>query len=115
MCFITRLSVNTAVCLETREGPCDFIFCSRSGAADGVIILVFGHSAHTYYAIPPGLIYCTELLMQEESHSEGKIKSWASMCMCMCVCVCISEGKTLSVFCVSVLRKKKKTCKLLEA
>lgn len=27
--FITLLSVNTLVCLERKEGPCDFIICSQ--------------------------------------------------------------------------------------
>lgn len=110
VCFVTRFSINTVVCLETRARPRDFIFCSQSGPADGVIILVFGHSSHI-------LCNTTGIGLLYRAPNAGRIPFWGekeksrvSVCtlMYVCMCVCISEGKILPVLCVSIKRILKK-------
>lgn len=94
--FITLLSVNTVVCLETGEGPCDFIICSQrepeqtSWQGDYFVIWT---QLSNYYAMLLGLIYCTP-------RNAGQIPFWETDSG-RPVCLCASERGCVSV-CVSV-------------
>ena len=98
--LITWLSVNTLVCLETGEGPCDFIICSHweleQTGWQGDYFGIWTRLSN-YYAMLLGLIYCTP-------RNTGQITFWEKDSgRPLCLCVSQREARVCARVCVWVV------------